>query len=256
MKMNKVSFFMTAVLVAASSVCFVGCEDIKDLLEAPTITVNLNGTDQNSISVSPGENVVARIDCKAEGGIKRIEFMVVNGNDVTGYPKTSGFQNANSHQVSHTFTGLGDGTHNYSIIVIDKKDKSKNTQITITVTCTPLSNPATFLFVYEGAGNPNNQLSAIGLTWATTTPNPLTTVRLNGDIVALTKAQFDAIECKQAIQAAYNTGTKADNILVTVAPTYAHRYFIVKSGSAYYLVETIDGESDATESLIEIRYRQ
>jgi len=98
--MKKVSYFLVAALLVAASYVFVGCSDDN---AAPTITVNLGGTDQNSIEVDNDAVVKVKIDFEAEGGIDQIEIEKINsdgaGGNVQGFPKKDGFDSKTKHQV-------------------------------------------------------------------------------------------------------------------------------------------------------------
>ena len=89
-KMQKVKIFMVAALIAVCAT-FTGCEEIPFV--TPTIKVILNGTVQNSITVSADQEVVMDIEWQAGLGfnLKEVRLSVVDGSNVSGFPKTSGF---------------------------------------------------------------------------------------------------------------------------------------------------------------------
>ena len=134
-KMRQVSKFFIAALVAANGMLAVSCDKIKDLFNTPTITVNINGQDRTELEIEVGEAVNLRIDYKAEAGLSRIEFEQENGGNLTGFPKTSGFDNTNNHQYQGTIPAslLTVGTKRFTTRVTDKDDQSANKTITITV---------------------------------------------------------------------------------------------------------------------------
>lgn len=130
--MKRVSLFVIAAVVAVSSV-FVSCS--KEEKDPPTITVNLNGTDKIEIEVNANQDVTARIDFNAEAEIKQIDIDEVNGTNLSGYPKTSGFDSKTRHQATVTIPARVntsvDAEVKLNVKVTDKDDKSANRQITI-----------------------------------------------------------------------------------------------------------------------------
>ena len=87
--MKKVSYFLIAALLVAVNYVFVSCNG--DNNAAPTITVNINGTDQNSTEVENNVTVNVRLNFEAEGGIDQIDIEKVDSNgtggNITGFPK-------------------------------------------------------------------------------------------------------------------------------------------------------------------------
>ena len=130
--MKRVNLFMLAAVIAVSSV-FVSCT--KEEKDPPTITVNLNGTDKIEIEVNANQDVTARIDFNAEAEIKQIDIDEVNGTNLSGYPKTSGFDSKTRHQATVTIPARVntsvDAEVKLNVKVTDKDDKSANRQITI-----------------------------------------------------------------------------------------------------------------------------
>ena len=88
--MQKVKIFMIAAFVAVCAT-FTGCEDVPWV--SPTIKVLLNGTVQSSITVSADQEVVMDIEWQAGLGfkLKEVRLSIVDGSNVAGFPKTSGF---------------------------------------------------------------------------------------------------------------------------------------------------------------------
>ncbi len=137
--MKKVSYFIVASLFLAST-AFVSCSKDDDI-EKPSIIINLNGTDQQKITVDQGATVTYRIDYNAPGKLKQIDFKQVNGSNLTGFPKTSGFKSDVSDQITGTFPTNVAGTIKYITEVTDKEGQSTNKEIEIVVNATSTSNP-------------------------------------------------------------------------------------------------------------------
>jgi len=139
--MKKVNSIFIAAFVAASAM-FVSCDPTEEPDEPsvpPTITVNLNGTDQSTITVKADETVTMKIDWKAEAGLKEVKLAVVDGNSVSPYPKTSGFSPSNNHEsltghIVSTPNGFDGGTVKFIAEVKDQNDAPKNQEIVITFT--------------------------------------------------------------------------------------------------------------------------
>jgi hypothetical protein len=133
---------MIAAFVAVSAV-FVSCDKDDD---APSINVRINGTDRITHTVEAGEQVTVVVEYDAPGRIRRIEFEVVGGTNVTGFPKTSGFLNNETDRITLVWNLTGDlpsgatdlgtlasGTHNFTTRITDGNENSANRQISITV---------------------------------------------------------------------------------------------------------------------------
>jgi hypothetical protein len=245
--MKKVSLFMIAAVFAASAV-FVSCT--KEENDPPKITVNLNGTDQNSITVKGDVDVNVKIDFNADAGIKQIDLKIKNGSNVTGFPKTKDFKSANFDQITFKVDGMpAGGSVEYLAEITDKDNNSTNRSFTITFTKvddpggedTPLGAATEFTFAYQGSGHDLNNLNldALGMVAAyATTPG----VRFNftGSFVILNATEFGAIATKEALKAKFEGGTAATTIAVTLEPIDSKKYFIAKKDQNYFLVETIE----------------
>jgi len=257
--MKKVSFLM-AVLVAASSMFFAGCN--QEPSDEPQIIVRFNGNTSSSCihNTYVDEEVTIEVEFNVPGKIKEIR---ISGEDSPlDVPKTKDFLGDGFDQVIWSVSRSMKTSVQYYVEVTDK-DKEENTKsVFITVNFndvppppppppppeTPLGDTECFLFVYYNQGNPDNlnppASTGLGLICGTTTgdgsfSNPVT-ARLDGSIVELSKSQFDKIETQEALQEAYNNGTKENSIRVIIAPGYTDKYFITKSGSTYSLVQTTE----------------
>jgi len=135
--MKKVSYFLMAALLVAANCVFVSCGEDN---AAPTITVNLNKTDQNSITVENDETVTVKIDFEAAGGIDQIEIDKIDndgsGSNVTGFPKKSGFVSKTTDKITLpdvTFSGKDGGTIKFNVKITDKSKTPQSTTQLITI---------------------------------------------------------------------------------------------------------------------------
>jgi len=268
--MKKLSMLIIAAMLAAGMM-FVGCN--KDEIDPPTITIFLDGSMRNTIEVEADKSVSMKVEWEAKGDIKRIEFDVVGGSNVSGYPKERDFIAKTLHNETITVNSPNateGGVIKYTTKVYDKEDQSTNKEIIITFKkkngteeVTPLVDAGTHTFAYQSSGHAQNNLSlsALGLTAAwgpNLTPAKAIGFDLTGSIVTINATEFGNITTKEALKAKFDAGTSASPLLVTV-PSNDKMYFIVKNGSDYFLVETTERMRDTNvvpANKLSIKYKK
>ncbi|MDR1866393.1 MAG: DUF4625 domain-containing protein [Bacteroidales bacterium] len=136
--MKKVNYIWAILFAVCAG--FVSCEKDEEI-DPPTITVNLNGTDQTSITVVQGETVTYRIDIEAVGEIEKIDLKLKNGSNLSGFPITKDFTTKTKHQLTGTFPTSTTGKAEFILDVFDKKGNSTNRSIEVTVEASTNPNP-------------------------------------------------------------------------------------------------------------------
>jgi len=137
--MKRVNLFIMAAFIAASAM-FVGCT--SDPSDAPSIKVYFkvgSGAEAEStdlkVEAFENETVTVKFEFSAPGGIKTIDIKQVGGTSIPGgYPKTSGFTNANLAIETFTVTASAPGKVEYigEVTDKDKEPQSRNKKVEIT----------------------------------------------------------------------------------------------------------------------------
>ncbi len=248
--MKKVNFLIIAAIVAGCSV-FVGCSSDDDPAATPTIRFTYNGAVQESgttATVDVGQAVTMIVDYTAAGGIKQIDFKINNQN-VTGFPKTSGFTSTTSDEVTVSQTFTEAGTYSVSTMVADKQDPQLSAIFTMVITVNPVTTPlvddGTFSLIYKGSTQTDgaNVNAAHGIKFSSIRSDNVTGVFViepssgNNFVMLADQAAYDAITTKEGLASAYDSGTGVSSFDAKSDAQFSAKFFISKVGSDYFLIK-------------------
>jgi len=260
--MKKVSLFMLAAIVAASSMLFVSCGGDEEF-DLPTITVNLNGTDRLEISVPADEEVTMKVTWEASGELEEVILRVVNGSSVVDLK--SGFETKTLHRYNQSGdlkiaspdpVNGGEILYNASLKAKKGDVLDLNRQIKITFTAVaPPTNPLTeedVAFTWSRTGNSAaTGLDKFGLDWHSSTGTPLTAniaAKTGTEWYEFPNTVYAAVDTKEALKALFTEERKktGDFTGVTVNnPSTTFNLVIgTKTGENYHLIH-ITGSTNA-----------
>ena len=251
---------MIAAFVAASAM-LVSCESDTD---PPTITVNLNGTNQNTISVAANQTVTMNIDWEADEGtrLSDIRLSEVGGTNVEGFPVTRGFAPTNNlHRLTGFVVGsphpTDGGVVTYRTEVTDNNNNSRNVDIVITFTAitiaqppaagtddTPLGRAETITLARPAEAGFAAENATIGIRWI---QNPTNTTAQFGptsgaQLRRITKAVHDAITTREALVSTFNNLQATTTVNVGPAGNnFTQEYFITRVGADNYFLVHMTG---------------
>ncbi len=173
----------------------------------------------------------------------------LDGRSVDGWPKTD-------FKVGQPISGekgsyiiairdLNEGA-DYKIVAIDKEDKQDSKSFTTKGGSDDGGKDTLQLSAAQnfnvGRGKDLDPAvypaSANGITWTSNAADGVT-ANFSGNVVILTKADFDAIKTQEELATAFEAGTKATSFQIKSDTNFKPIYLIVKDGETLRLVEAI-----------------
>lgn len=232
MKIFKNAFW--AVLAISVGSVFASCS--KDSETTPSPTIKIDQAQNTQVQVGGSLLITGEINSSANLETVVFEYVKKSGGTAE-FKRVSSFNPKTYYQIRETISELTEDITGVKIIATDKDGRPSteilNIKVGNTTTTTPLSAEAAFTITYTGAA----PVTSNGITYKNNSNATTAAFTATGNFVMLDQTKYTAITTKEALSAAFASGTKEAGFSVQSNDKFAPVYLIAKDGEILRLVK-------------------